>query len=188
MKNYLKIKHILVVLFLTTALISCEKEIAENEPDTLSLVANLQSEVEDVDYVTLKGNNGKYVSSENGRKPIRCNRDKVGPWEVFELVYLGNRKYALKGSNGKYVSSENGFRAMTCNRNKVGSWESFFIGYLGGGVFLRQNNDRWTNSANYLVGIENGTNRMTCTERPLRDTTNDNEVIEEVIFEINYLE
>jgi len=78
--------------------------------------------------VSFKGNNGNYVSSENGGKAMRCNRSAVGAWEKFTLESLGGDLYAIKGNNGKYVSHENGKDiGMFCNRNAVGAWEKFVI-------------------------------------------------------------
>ncbi len=79
--------------------------------------------------IALKGNNGHYVSSENGKK-ITCSRKLIGSWEQFTLVSKGGNKYALKGSNGKYVSSEKESEFMTCNRASIGSWEIFTISGL----------------------------------------------------------
>ncbi|MCG8700078.1 MAG: trypsin-like peptidase domain-containing protein, partial [Bacteroidales bacterium] len=62
--------------------------------------------------ISLKGNNGKYVSSENGKKAMNCNRTSVAKWEKFTVVDAGNGKIALKGSNGKYVNSGS---PMYCN-------------------------------------------------------------------------
>ena len=77
--------------------------------------------------IALRGNNGKYISSENGKKPMHCNVNGVWGWQKFKVIQLGNGKIALKGSNGKYVSSENGNRPMICNRKRIGSWEKFEV-------------------------------------------------------------
>ncbi|MEM6822934.1 MAG: hypothetical protein AAF558_13475 [Verrucomicrobiota bacterium] len=75
--------------------------------------------------VAFRGNNNKFMSSENGTQPMRCNRNSIGGWEQFTWVDLGSGKFALKGSNGKFVSSENGQFDMKCNRNSIGAWEKF---------------------------------------------------------------
>ncbi len=105
--------------------------------------------------VSFQGNNGKFVSSENGNSPITCNRDRVGAWERFTVVDAGGGKIALKGNNGKYVSSENGANEMTCNRTRIGEWEKFSWGTNNGGVTLRGNNNRFVSS-------ESGRSPMTC--------------------------
>lgn len=76
--------------------------------------------------VSICGNNGKFVSSENGNRSMRCNRNAVGAWEVFDIEDREGRRTVLKGNNGKYVSSEDARQPMRCNRNGVGSWEEFF--------------------------------------------------------------
>ncbi|MFD2561701.1 M12 family metallopeptidase [Aquimarina rubra] len=106
--------------------------------------------------VELRGNNGKYVSSENGSKPMNCNRTTAQGWEKFQVITLSGGKVALKGSNGKYVSSENGNKPITCNRTQIGSWEQFTLVSRGGNTYaLRGNNGKYISS-------ENGLQSMTC--------------------------
>ena len=105
--------------------------------------------------IALKGNNGKYVSSENGAQPVTCNRGAVGGWEKFIVVDAGGGTIALRGNNGRYISSENGAQSMTCNRTAIGAWEKFTVGVTGNQITLRGNNGRFVSS-------ENGTRSMTC--------------------------
>jgi GH35 family endo-1,4-beta-xylanase len=107
--------------------------------------------------ITLKGNNARFVSSENGTQSgITCNRTAVGSWERFTVVNAGNGKIALKGTNGRYVSSENGVQAMRCDRTTIGTAEAFdWVAVNGTTVQLRGNNARFVSS-------ENGVGSMTC--------------------------
>jgi Secretion system C-terminal sorting domain/Fascin domain len=106
--------------------------------------------------ISLRGNNNKYVSSENGLIAMNCNRTNIGSWEKFEIIDAGAGKIALKGNNGKYVSSENGAINITCNRVALGLWEKFDIIELGGGaIALKGNNGKYVSS-------QNGTAPMTC--------------------------
>jgi Secretion system C-terminal sorting domain/FRG1-like domain len=106
--------------------------------------------------ISLRGNNSKYVSSEDGLVPMNCNRATVGAWEKFEIVDAGAGKIALKSSTGKYISSENGVGSITCNRTSIGSWEKFDIVDLGGGtIAIKGNNGMYVSS-------QNGTATMTC--------------------------
>lgn len=107
--------------------------------------------------ITLRGNNARYVSSENGAQTgITCNRTAVGAWERFTVVNAGNGKIALKGSNGRYVSSENGAQAMRCDRTTIGTYEAFdWIAVNSTTVQLKGNNARFVSS-------ENGGRPMTC--------------------------
>ncbi|WP_247666535.1 M12 family metallopeptidase [Aquimarina sp. MMG015] len=106
--------------------------------------------------IELKGSNGKYVSSENGSKPMNCNRTNPQVWEKFEIVTLSGGKIAIKGNNGKYVSSENGAKPITCNRSQIGSWEQFTLVNRGGNTYaLKGNNGKYISS-------EDGGQPMTC--------------------------
>ncbi|TDW96739.1 family 16 glycosylhydrolase [Dinghuibacter silviterrae] len=106
--------------------------------------------------ITLKGDNGDYVSSENGQIPMTCNRTTASAWEHFTVVDAGNGKVALQGNNGDYVSSENGVNPITCNRVSYSTWEEFtWISNADGSISLEGNN-------NCFVSSENGTQSMTC--------------------------
>lgn len=105
--------------------------------------------------ITLKGNNGFYVSSENGTKAMTCTRTAPQGWEQFTVLDAGGGKIALR-SMSKYVSSENGVEAITCNRTAVQGWEVFdWIVNTDGTISLRGNNG-------YYVSSENGEEPMTC--------------------------
>lgn len=105
--------------------------------------------------ITLKGNNGFYVSSENGTKAMTCTRTAPQGWEQFTVLDAGGGKVALR-SMGKYVSSENGEEAITCSRTAVQGWEVFdWIVNTDGTISLRGNNG-------YYVSSENGEEAMTC--------------------------
>jgi len=106
--------------------------------------------------VTLKGSNGKYVSSENATQAMTCNRAVAQSWEQFLVVDAGGGKVSLQNLS-KYVSSENGAQAITCNRTAIGPWEQFdWINNPDGTVSFRGNNGGFVSS-------ENGTQAMTCT-------------------------
>lgn len=99
--------------------------------------------------ISIKGSNTKYVSSENARKAMTCNRNNSGTWEKFLVVDAGNGKIALLGNNDKYVSSENGAKTMTCNRtfntvSSIGSWEKFdWTSLSNGKATLKGNNGKY---------------------------------------------
>lgn len=102
--------------------------------------------------IYLRGNNGKYVSSENGYSPMICNRNSVQGWEQFTVVNAGNGKIALKGSNGKYVSSENGYSPMNCNRSSIQGWEKFtWVKINNSTVALKGSNGKYVSSEDGLV-------------------------------------
>lgn len=71
--------------------------------------------------ISIRGNNGKYVSSENGTKTMTCNRNSIGDWEKFTLIG-SNGIYALQGSNGLYVRND-----MNCTSVEATDWQKFKI-------------------------------------------------------------
>jgi hypothetical protein len=106
--------------------------------------------------ISLQGNNGQYVSGENGTVAMQCNRPAPGTWEQFTVLDAGSGKIALR-SMGKYVSSENGTQAITCGRATIEDWEKFdWIVNADGRISLRGNNSLYISS-------ENGVAAMTCT-------------------------
>lgn len=105
--------------------------------------------------ITLKGNNGLYVSGEDGTQAMNCNRATAQAWEQFLVVDAGNGKVALQ-SMAQYVSSENGVNPITCNRPTFGGWETFtWINNADGTISLQGNNGDFVSS-------ENGAQPMTC--------------------------
>lgn len=104
--------------------------------------------------ITLKGANNQYVSSEEGKSPMLCNRLSAQGWEHFVVVNVGDGKVALM-NQGKFVSSENGEKPITCNRPTIGAWEKFdWVKNTDGSVSLRGSNGRF-------ISNENGA-AMTC--------------------------
>jgi len=111
--------------------------------------------------ITLKGNNGMFVSSENGTKAMNCNRATAQGWEQFTVLDGGAGKVVLQAMS-MYVSSENGTKAMNCNRTAIGSYERFdWIQNSDGTISLRGNNGMYVSS-------ENGEAAMNC-NRPTID-------------------
>jgi beta-glucanase (GH16 family) len=105
--------------------------------------------------ITLKGNNGLYVSGEDAQQAMTCTRPTAQAWEQFLVVDAGNGKVALQ-SMGSYVSSENGTQAITCNRPTFGAWEEFtWISNADGTISLQ-------GSDGDFVSSENGAQAMTC--------------------------
>ncbi|OEK09446.1 hypothetical protein A8C32_12065 [Flavivirga aquatica] len=97
--------------------------------------------------ITFKGNNDRYISSEDGKRTLTINRTRVGAFERFELIELENGKVAFKGNNGKYISSENGTKSMICNRENIGSWEQFTLISKGRNNYnIRGNNGKYISS------------------------------------------
>lgn len=105
--------------------------------------------------ITLQGNNGLFVSGENGTKAMTCTRTTPGTWEQFSVLDAGSGKVHLR-SMGQYVSSENGIKAMNCNRATAASYETFdWITNDDGTISLRGNNGLYVSS-------EDGEQPMNC--------------------------
>jgi hypothetical protein len=106
--------------------------------------------------ITLKGSNGRFVTSADGQAAMTCNTINAQAWEKFDVVDAGNGKVALRGNNGRFVSSENGTAPMRCNRPEIGAWETFTWVDLGNYKFALQG------SNGRFICSENGTTGMMC--------------------------
>ena len=74
----------------------------------------------------------RYVSSENGRRAMRANRNRIGSQERFRVENADRavpgfrgRAISIRGNNNRFVSNEAGRRAMRCNRTSVFANELF---------------------------------------------------------------
>ncbi|HKU74830.1 MAG TPA: hypothetical protein VJR02_13040 [Pyrinomonadaceae bacterium] len=78
--------------------------------------------------VALIAFNRKYVAAEGGGgRELVANRDARGPWESFNVVYLGNDRVALRASNGQYVSATGPNGTLLANRDCIGPTETFLL-------------------------------------------------------------
>ena len=152
----------LALLCLAIFTTSCTKEDVPLPPEEAAITSGPQLALVPGNIYYLKGNNGKYVSHENGTKDMICNRTTPGTMEQFYLRQGSSGFWYLKGvSNDKYVSMENGVKDMICNRNNVGAWEKFDILVVGSAngndvvAFKSRHNNKY-------VCSENGTKDMIC--------------------------
>jgi glucosylceramidase len=143
-----------MILFFTT----CTKTVDNSVSQNVTVLA--AGSIPYGSLITLQGNNGLFVSSNNGTSPMTCDRTTPSTWEQFTIVNAGNGLIALQGSNGLYVSSENGASTgMNCNRTTYSTWEEFTWVSVGSNqVQLKGNNgdyvSQWANS--------NGTGPVAC--------------------------
>ena len=79
---------------------------------TLSIAAayflvagNAQAQDASFDDITIKCNNGKFLSSENGERAMSCNRTRVGLWEVFTVVLIPGEGFILLANTPGQASS-----------------------------------------------------------------------------------
>ena len=106
-------------------------------------------------YITLKGNNNMFVSSENGAAAMNCNRANAYAYEKFLIVDAGGGFIALQcGSNGLYIT---GSAPLWCNATTIGAAQKFtWISPAANQVQLK------CSSNNLFISSENGTAVMNC--------------------------
>ncbi|MFK7747453.1 MAG: polysaccharide lyase family 7 protein [Kordia sp.] len=157
MSSYFGVAMLFFIAFTvscTTDVILDEEIQAEKDPELIAKVSNGQ-------IISLKANNNKYVSSEDGTKDMIANRTSIGDWEKFTVVNVGSKNgndlIALKASNNKYVSSENGTKDMRANRTAIGAWEKFEVVELGSA------------SGNELIALRANNNKYVCSENGTKD-------------------
>ena len=94
-------------------------------------------------FSIMSAHNGKYVAAETVMvaAPLKANRERVGPWEEFDIEDLGNGLVAIQSlHNGKYVAAnmERTGVPLAANRDAVGPWEQFVIEHLEDGLVAIQ--------------------------------------------------
>ena len=106
-------------------------------------------------YITLKGNNNMFVSSENGAAAMNCNRTYAYAYEKFLVVDAGGGLIALQcGSNGLYVT---GSAPVWCTATTIGGAQKFsWISPATNQVQLK------CSSNNLFISSESGTTAMNC--------------------------
>lgn len=57
--------------------------------------------LEDTKLYSIMGGNGLYVSSENGKSPITCNRTEVGRWEQFIITPVSESTIVIQDNKNK---------------------------------------------------------------------------------------
>jgi len=115
--------------------------------------------------VSIKTINGKYLSAENGGGgELTANRDKIGEWETFQVIDLGEGYIALKGYNGDYVSVSKGGESVYVNSNDVDKWEKFKI--------IKLNNNKIalkTYNMHYLCAENGGGGKVVADRKEVRE-------------------
>jgi len=95
--------------------------------------------------VTLKGNNGKYITYKNAGNLMNCTSGVAGKTEEFTLVDAGNGKNALRGSNLMYVTLGADGK-LYCNSATIGNQQLFTLNNLCGVYSLRGPNNMYISS------------------------------------------
>jgi len=125
---------------------------------TASAVVSGQDE--ESPLVKISGNNGRFVSSENGEIPIACNRFEAFAWELFRVIELEDGVVAFLGSNGRYLSVQEDGATLDFSAEVIGLTETFTIVDLDGQIALLGSNGGYVSS-------ENGAKPMTCNRRAI---------------------
>lgn len=97
--------------------------------------------------ISLKGNNGKYVTISGENDLLTCTNPIQTTAEEFILVDAGSGLVALKGSNGKYISI-GANNLLYCNASEIGSSEKFTMTDYSGVISLKGNNNLYISSEN----------------------------------------
>ncbi len=98
--------------------------------------------------ISLKGNNGKYVTFSGTENLMICSSTTQGATEEFILVDAGDGLVALKGSNGKYVSVNSTNNLLYCNASEIDTNQKFTIRDLSGALTLKGYNNLYVSSDN----------------------------------------
>ncbi|MCA1957691.1 MAG: metallophosphoesterase [Nitrospira sp.] len=96
--------------------------------------------------VALRAHNGQYVCAEDaGRKELIANRNKIGPWETFEMIELDDGQVALKACNKKFVRAKDGGGGeLKPDRSWIKDHESFLLEIRGENkIALRTHNGKY---------------------------------------------
>ncbi|WP_053002293.1 polysaccharide lyase family 7 protein [Kordia jejudonensis] len=149
-----------MLLFMALA-VSCANNTDLDEESQVEENLDLAAKITNGQTISLKANNNKYVSSENGTKDMIANRSAIGSYEKFTVVKVGTKNgndlIALKANNNKYVCSEDGTKDMIANRTAIGAWEKFEVIQLG------------TASGNELIALRASNNKYVCSENGTKD-------------------
>lgn len=142
MKNYVQnLFRFLALLFALQIFNSCHNDsVEENSQEVISSESDLElvqdegflanfDEIDSSKTYTIQGENGMYVSSENGRSSITCNRSQVGPWEEFglEVISAGTSEVAIIGNKGKYLTYDADAGNFTFDADTVEDAQSFVV-------------------------------------------------------------
>lgn len=125
-------------------------------------VLDLQSKAK---RVALRSSTGHYLCAEGGGNgALVADRVTLGPWEVFELIDLGNNQAALRSINGLYVCAENGGgQNVSVNRLRRASWETFTMIPHGSGFAFK------TLSNHYLSDPSGGVSAVVASATQITD-------------------
>ncbi len=110
------------------------------------------------DVITIKGNNNKFLSSNEGvpnTNGPKFDRTSARTLEHFRIIGLPGGKVALKGFNGKYLTVRPDNKVL-CDGTYIGGLQQFKLEFRNKGVAIKGPNNKYVSS-------NNGDNRgVTC--------------------------
>ncbi|MBB6214506.1 hypothetical protein HNQ80_000586 [Anaerosolibacter carboniphilus] len=115
--------------------------------------------------VSIKTFNGKYLCAENGGgSELTANRNKVGEWEIFQMVDLGKGYIALKGCNGDYVSVSKDGKNVYVDSDEIGQREIFQLINLDNNKIAFK-----TYNKNYMCAEDGGGGKVVADRKKIGD-------------------
>src|SRR5207302_11405216 len=78
--------------------------------------------------LALQAANGQYVVAElGGGERVRANRNRVGPWEVFDVVPRPSGRVSLRTSDDRhyFFAEGGGGGRLTAEADAAGAWERY---------------------------------------------------------------
>lgn len=126
--------------------------------------------------VALRAGDGHFLQANSGGwGTLRADADRVGPWETFELVHLGDGKVAVRawGGSRRYLRAQQGGPGkLTFDAWQVGPQTTFTLTeHWGGKISLR------AHSGAYLAAHGNGGGAMSASTYGWASTWNRFEVV-----------
>ena len=112
-----------------------------NTPDLLPVIkmANI---------ISLKGNNGKYVTFSGTNSLVSSTATNANTNEKFTVIDLGDGTSALMGGNGLYVTLNPNTQKLNCNSSTIGTNQKFVLENLMGIYAIKAANDLYVSSEN----------------------------------------
>jgi hypothetical protein len=107
--------------------------------------------------VTLKGNNGRYVTYGSGNNLASSTATSAGTNERFTLIDAGAGRIALRASNNNYLRLNTTDNKLYASASSIGTDERFQLRSLSGSISLQGSNGLYVSSEG---GSDSG---LTCT-------------------------
>ncbi|MEY3867146.1 MAG: hypothetical protein RLZZ338_1037 [Cyanobacteriota bacterium] len=129
------------------------KDFFVQEAFTIGAAPSPSSKFKTGDTISLKADNGKYLSRINRGSvdPIEAAKSVVDPYSKFVVTVLADGKIALKADNGKYLSRINrgSIDAIEAAKDSIDPYSQFTFTVLADGkIVLKADNDKYLSRIN----------------------------------------